>query len=508
MARRNREINIFNIAFLDVITGAMGAFVLMVLLLAPYYTGADVNTLKRQQAAQDSVDKARADLQKAQEVAKQNDNAGELAKKLAEAQDELTKAREQLNGLKQQLDQMSAQNKRLTKLDDQQQQQLKESQNQIADLQRQAAQATKQALDRAEQNMQKADQTVQSGDLEQLKKLLAQARADLAAARKQLEDMQKQLTAMQAELRDERAKNAALQQQLNTAQQRAEALVAENDSLKREIAKSHDEIANLKESLNKVSSRLQQAERELGEANNRVRSMQQQRDKALSERDEALKQRDKSVSERNKAASLAQAEGETLNKSMPTPAHWILLDYKASPSCGATKFTPTAFRSAEAGQFAAFASKESEIAFLGKASSVTFSTPDAPGQADSSHAFHILYMVPVMQNMKLLVGLQALSQPPGDCGVALSLAMTTIGGGTVHNQWWRLPQVAMSNTLPVLFAAVPPATGQSPAVLGADDIALWKANEKDGTVAQTSAPSAPFPMLSPGKSTPPSQAKP
>lgn len=39
MPRRDREINIFNIAFLDVITGAMGAFILLVLLLAPYYTG-------------------------------------------------------------------------------------------------------------------------------------------------------------------------------------------------------------------------------------------------------------------------------------------------------------------------------------------------------------------------------------------------------------------------------------------------------------------------------------
>jgi hypothetical protein len=32
--RGNREVNIFNIAFLDVITGALGAFVLLVILLA------------------------------------------------------------------------------------------------------------------------------------------------------------------------------------------------------------------------------------------------------------------------------------------------------------------------------------------------------------------------------------------------------------------------------------------------------------------------------------------
>lgn len=42
MARRDREINIFNIAFLDVITGAMGAFVLLVVLLSANLKKADV----------------------------------------------------------------------------------------------------------------------------------------------------------------------------------------------------------------------------------------------------------------------------------------------------------------------------------------------------------------------------------------------------------------------------------------------------------------------------------
>jgi hypothetical protein len=157
MARRDREINIFNIAFLDVITGAMGAFVLLVVLLSPY-------------------------VKRGQEVTQQNNNAQQVQ----QAQQDAEEARKER---------------------DQSQQQL----------QQQTEQSAKQALDRAEQNIQQADQAMQTDDVEELKRLLAQARADLAEARKQLDTLNQELQQAQQELKAAQDENAELQQRLDQA---------------------------------------------------------------------------------------------------------------------------------------------------------------------------------------------------------------------------------------------------------------------------------------------------
>ena len=80
MARRDREINIFNIAFLDVITGAMGAFVLLVVLLSPYVKkGQEVtqqnNNAQQVQQAQQDADEARKERDQAQQAAPAADRA-------------------------------------------------------------------------------------------------------------------------------------------------------------------------------------------------------------------------------------------------------------------------------------------------------------------------------------------------------------------------------------------------------------------------------------------------
>ena len=157
MARREREINIFNIAFLDVITGAMGAFVLLVVLLSPY-------------------------VKRGQEVTQQNNNAQQAQ----QAQQDADEARKERDQVQQQL-------------------------------QQQTEQSAKQALDRAEQNLQQADQAMQTDDVEELKRLLAQARADLAEARKQLDALNQELQQAQQELKAAQDENAALQQRLDQA---------------------------------------------------------------------------------------------------------------------------------------------------------------------------------------------------------------------------------------------------------------------------------------------------
>src|SRR5437016_12130899 len=51
MKRRNREINIFNMSLLDILSGALGAFCFMMLVLFPYY-----KPMAQQEQGQKGVD--------------------------------------------------------------------------------------------------------------------------------------------------------------------------------------------------------------------------------------------------------------------------------------------------------------------------------------------------------------------------------------------------------------------------------------------------------------------
>jgi flagellar motor protein MotB len=106
MARRDREINIFNIAFLDVITGAMGAFVLLVVLLAPYVKKAQETPQQQQQQQEEDVqktlDRAEQNMQQADQ-AMQTDDVEKLKRLLAQARADLAEARKQLDALQQEL---------------------------------------------------------------------------------------------------------------------------------------------------------------------------------------------------------------------------------------------------------------------------------------------------------------------------------------------------------------------------------------------------------------------
>ncbi len=95
MRRRDREINIFNIAFLDVITGAMGAFILLVLLLAPYYTGpsAPPPSMKKVQRA---VNRAATEAKNLEREIDRAMKAGVVPKLLAKLEKLLKKLKAQL----------------------------------------------------------------------------------------------------------------------------------------------------------------------------------------------------------------------------------------------------------------------------------------------------------------------------------------------------------------------------------------------------------------------------
>ena len=74
MKPRNREINIFNLSMLDVISGAMGAFLIIMVILLPYYKK---NTIDYQRELQQS--------RAAEETARKAAQAAEAAQRVAEA---------------------------------------------------------------------------------------------------------------------------------------------------------------------------------------------------------------------------------------------------------------------------------------------------------------------------------------------------------------------------------------------------------------------------------------
>lgn len=108
MKPRNREINIFNLSMLDVICGAMGAFLIIMVILLPYYKketidyqrelqqsrAAEEVARKAAQAAEEALQKAEAlrvdnqrELQQsraAEEVTRKSVHAAEAAQRAAE----------------------------------------------------------------------------------------------------------------------------------------------------------------------------------------------------------------------------------------------------------------------------------------------------------------------------------------------------------------------------------------------------------------------------------------
>ncbi|MFZ4625321.1 MAG: YfaP family protein [Rhodoferax sp.] len=72
MKRRNRDINIFNLSMLDVISGAMGAFLIIMVILLPYYKKESIDyqkELKQARAAEYTAHQAAQTAQAAQRAA-------------------------------------------------------------------------------------------------------------------------------------------------------------------------------------------------------------------------------------------------------------------------------------------------------------------------------------------------------------------------------------------------------------------------------------------------------
>lgn len=89
MRRRNRDINIFNLSMLDVISGAMGAFLIIMVILLPYYKKESIDyqkELKQSRAAEDTARQAAQTAQAAQRAVEESLSAAEKSMRAAQAE--------------------------------------------------------------------------------------------------------------------------------------------------------------------------------------------------------------------------------------------------------------------------------------------------------------------------------------------------------------------------------------------------------------------------------------
>lgn len=70
MKPRNREINIFNLSMLDVISGAMGAFLIIMVILLPYYNKETIDYKRELEQSRDAEKAAQAAQREAEQTAR------------------------------------------------------------------------------------------------------------------------------------------------------------------------------------------------------------------------------------------------------------------------------------------------------------------------------------------------------------------------------------------------------------------------------------------------------
>jgi multidrug efflux pump subunit AcrA (membrane-fusion protein) len=135
MRRPHRSIEVFDISLMAVVTKAMGAFLVLMLLLMPYYSSGPIG---QQEASdlKDKVDQVDKNIQAViSELSKAD--AEDLRKRLEEALKELEEARKLIAELQHANDALNAQVQRLEQERDQLAAQVAQAQQQIAALQQQ-----------------------------------------------------------------------------------------------------------------------------------------------------------------------------------------------------------------------------------------------------------------------------------------------------------------------------------------------------------------------------------
>lgn len=116
MKPRNREINIFNLSMMDVISGAMGAFLILVVILSRHYQSTPVVTETVLQLQRELAEATGHLDQASREVNAGSRDPGEIERFLRQAKDNVNAGKAAINELRNELDVADA---RIRRLDEQ-----------------------------------------------------------------------------------------------------------------------------------------------------------------------------------------------------------------------------------------------------------------------------------------------------------------------------------------------------------------------------------------------------
>lgn len=110
--RPSREISIFSLSMLDVISGAMGAFLIIMIILSRYYENDPANR-KSVEELQNSLQRSQQKLEQIEKLIRNDPSAQNFWEQLQQALQQLSVAQGKLHSLEQLLNQAAAQKRRL-----------------------------------------------------------------------------------------------------------------------------------------------------------------------------------------------------------------------------------------------------------------------------------------------------------------------------------------------------------------------------------------------------------
>jgi uncharacterized coiled-coil DUF342 family protein len=278
MRRPHRSIETFDISLMAVVTKAMGAFLVLMLLLMPYYSSSPLGKDEAQELArkvQDADAKIKGVL----------DRLGDqpASKDLETARESLGSGQHLIDQLKRAIDQLSAQ---VTRLEDEvkaKANELDEAKSELAALKTQVTQLTKERDDA-------------KAALDPLKAQVAQLQKDLDDAKKQLDPLKAQVAQLQKDLDDAK-------KQLDPLKAQVSQLQAENDDLKKKLAELGDTSA--------LKAQIDQLQKQMDQLKEDNEQLKKDKDKLVSQLNDITAERDKLKQELDKAKAAAKNRGSS-----------------------------------------------------------------------------------------------------------------------------------------------------------------------------------------------------
>ncbi|MGH6825950.1 hypothetical protein [Methyloceanibacter sp.] len=248
MKRPHRSIETFDISLMAVVTKAMGAFLVLMLLLMPYYSSSPLGKDEAQDLARKVQD---ADAKIKGVLDKLGDK--DLGKDLVSAREELGSGEKLIGQLKRYVDQLSAQ---VTRLEEK-----------IVTLS-------------AELDQLKKDKSTLSARVAELEKENADLKAENEKLKAEIEELKKRIAELEKQIKDLNARIAELEKKIEELNKRIAELEKSEpekvEELKKQIEELKKEIARLKQQVEDLNARVAALEDENARLRARNAELEQQ----------------------------------------------------------------------------------------------------------------------------------------------------------------------------------------------------------------------------------------